>query len=189
MEKKLRVKISKLLSYALRHRPEKFNIILDKNGWVTVQDLLNNCRKEIKFDFQDLKEVVENCDKQRFQISEDGSKIRANQGHSVKVDLGLTPIIPPQYLYHGTAERFFDSIKKEGLKKMNRHDVHLYEEKHIKKARNTGERHQKGSRGLILVINAAEMIKDGFVFYKTENEVYLTDSVPNQYITKQEINE
>lgn len=179
-------KISKRLSYVLRHRPEKFNIKLDDEGWANVQDIIDNCQEgfEIRFKLDDLFEVVRSNDKQRFKLNEDLTKIKANQGHSIKVDLKLKPITPPDLLYHGTAERFIELIFKEGLKKMNRHHVHMYGPENIFRATNTGARHQKGKKPVLIEINASEMYKDGYIFYKTDNDVYLTDSVPIKYIKK-----
>lgn len=184
MEDKKRKHISKFLSYVLRHRPDNIGLVLDKNGWTNVSDVIEKSKPEFDLTLEDLKEVAAKCDKQRFKFNEDFTKIKANQGHSVKVDLDLKPITPPEFLYHGTAERFLKDIMVEGLKKMNRHHVHLYKEEDIKKAKDTGQRHQKGTSGVILVIDAKKMQNDGFVFYKTDNNVYLTDFVHSKYIKK-----
>jgi putative RNA 2'-phosphotransferase len=127
-------------------------------------------------------EVVETSDKKRFTVSEDGKKIRAAQGHSVDVDLQLAEIVPPFKLYHGTAQRFLDSIMKEGLKKMSRHHVHMYSEDKLDKAKDTGYRHQKGTKPVLLIIEAKQMHNEGYKFYKSENDVYLTDFIPSKYI-------
>jgi putative RNA 2'-phosphotransferase len=184
-------KISKRLSYVLRHRPEKFNIILDKEGWANVQDILNNCQEgmglESPFNIDELREIVTTNDKQRFKFNDDMTKIKANQGHSINVDLNLKPLKRfelPDVLYHGTAERFMDSIMKTGLNRMNRHHVHMYSFKDMEKAGNTGARHQRGTKPVILAIDAGEMYQDGYIFYKTDNNVYLTESVPKKYIIK-----
>jgi putative RNA 2'-phosphotransferase len=175
-------KISKHLSYVLRHKPESIGIELDKNGWTNIKSLIEKSKDKIEFTFEELKEVVETSDKQRFKISEDGEKIKANQGHSIEVDLQLSPIVPPFKLFHGTAQIFLPYIMKEGLKKMKRHHVHLYSEENIDKAENTGSRHQKGVKPVILIIEAKQMCNEGFKFYKTENNVYLVDEVPPKYI-------
>lgn len=175
-------KVSKHLSYVLRHHPESIGITLDKNGWADVELIIKNSQERIEFTFEDLKEVVRTSDKQRFKFSEDEKKIMANQGHSVPVDLQLKVIVPPFKLYHGTAQRFLPSIMKEGLKKMNRHHVHLYSEENLDKAKNTGSRHQKGIEVVVLVIEANQMNNEGYKFYKTDNNVYLTDAVPPKYI-------
>jgi len=181
MEKNKEIKISKFLSYVLRHRPEKIDLSLDKNGWTDVKELLEKMEDTT---FDELCQVVKNSDKQRFKFNDDKTKIKANQGHSIEVDLALKPIVPPDVLYHGTAERFLELIEKTGLKKMNRHHVHLYEEKDIQKALDTGKRHQKRSGAIVLAISAREMYKKGIEFFKTDNNVYLTDFVYRKYITK-----
>jgi putative RNA 2'-phosphotransferase len=130
------VKISKYLSYVLRHNPESIGITLDKNGWADVELLIKNSQERVEFTLEDLEEVVRISDKQRFKFSEDGKKIMENQGHSIPVDLQLKAIVPPFILYHGTAQRFLPSVMKEGLKKMNRHHVHLYSEENLDKAKN-----------------------------------------------------
>jgi len=175
-------KISKHLSYVLRHNPGAIGITLDKNGWADVDLLIEKSQDKIEFTFEDLKEVVKTSDKQRFKFNDDETLIMANQGHSIDVDLQLKPIVPPFKLYHGTAPRFLPSIMKEGLKKMNRHHVHLYSEENMDKAKNTGSRHQKGVEAAVLIIEAKQMNNEGYKFYKTDNDVYLTDAVPPKYI-------
>jgi putative RNA 2'-phosphotransferase len=182
MKEEKKKKISKFLSYVLRHRPDKIGITLDENGWTDVLKLIQLSSDEIEFTLDELIEVVETSDKKRFALTPDCKEIRANQGHSVKVDLDLYPITPPDKLYHGTANRFLKKIYKEGLKRMNRHHVHLYSEENIKKASDTGARHEKGKTPVVLVIDAKKMHKDGYIFYKTENNVYLTERVPKRYI-------
>lgn len=177
-------KISKHLSYVLRHNPESINIELDKNGWADVNLIISNSKEKIEFTIDELKEVVRTSDKQRFKLSDDFKKIKANQGHSVSVDLDLMPIVPPFKLYHGTAPRFIPFILKEGLKKMNRHHVHLYSEENINKAKDTGTRYQKGVESVVLIIEAKQMCNEGYKFYKTENDVYLVDWVPPKYLKK-----
>ena len=175
-------KISKHLSYILRHHPESIDIILDENGWADVDLIIKNSQSKIEFTLEDLEEVVRTSDKQRFKFSDDKKMIKANQGHSVSVDLGLPTITPPFKLYHGTAPRFIPSIMLEGLKKMKRHHVHLYSEENMQKAKDTGTRHQKGVEATVLVIEAKQMFNEGYKFYKTDNDVYLTDAVPSKYI-------
>ncbi|MER0437944.1 RNA 2'-phosphotransferase [Emticicia sp. W12TSBA100-4] len=168
--------ISKYLSLILRHQPQSIGLVLDPNGWADVDELLN--KSKLKFSFQQLVEVVEKNDKQRFILSDDQTKIRANQGHSIKIDLDLTPQIPPPILYHGTVEKYLDSIRTEGLKKMNRNHVHL--SKDIETAQKVGNR-----RGIaiILKIDAEAMNNDKILFYCSENGVWLTDNVPTKYIS------
>lgn len=177
MEEDKRSKISKFLSYVLRHRPEKIGIKLNDGGWVDVKELIEKAQKEIMFDFNELKEVVNNCDKQRFSFSEDLCSIRASQGHSVKVKLEFKEIASPPILYHGTVDQFIESIKNKGLIPGKRHHVHL--SKDIETATNVGARRGKP---VILKIDAQKMQDAGFKFYISDNGVYLTESVPKRYI-------
>ena len=170
------IKISKMLSYVLRHKPQSIGLILDAEGWANLDDLILKSVK-VKITRDDIFRVVKNSDKQRFIISDDGARIRANQGHSIKVDLGLKETPPPTILYHGTATRFLDSIKSEGLKKMNRHHVHLSSD--IDTASKVGTRH---GQLIILSVDCAAMTKAGHVFYCSENGVWLTDAVPPQFL-------
>jgi len=170
--------ISKRLSYILRHRPDSVGVNLDENGWVDVDILLRACCKHGQhLSRKVLEEVVSANDKQRFSFSPDGARIRANQGHSIRVDLGMTAVEPPQRLYHGTVERFLESIKTDGLLKKNRHHVHLSPD--IKTAKLVGSRRGKP---VVLVVEAAKMYEKGHVFYCSENGVWLTDSVPGEFI-------
>lgn len=172
------VKISKFLSLVLRHEPEKIGLSLDAAGWVSVDDLLAACRRHGKaISFEQLKDVVANNDKQRFSFSANGNLIRANQGHSVEVELGYEPATPPVTLFHGTAERFLASIKEQGLLKGNRHHVHLSAD--IETATKVGQRHGKP---VVLHINAEKMQQDGFTFYLSTNGVWLTEHVPVPYL-------
>ena len=127
---------------------------------------------------EQLESIVSNDNKNRFSFNEDKTKIMANQGHSIKVDLGLTPITPPEILYHGTAEKYIPFIKESGLKKMSRHHVHLSED--LETAEQVVSRRETNS--VILKIRASKMHKGGFVFYKSNNGVWLTDRVPSKYI-------
>lgn len=177
MSKRL-VTISKFLSKYLRHEPEALGLTLESGGWVRVDDLLAGAKK-IGFSVsqEELVQVVADNDKKRFSFDQSGTKIRANQGHSTEVDLQLKEVAPPEQLFHGTVERFLDAILVEGLKKMDRHDVHL--SKDIQTATKVGERRGKP---VILVIDSAKMAADGFTFRLSENGVWLTDHVPPQYI-------
>jgi putative RNA 2'-phosphotransferase len=177
--KKNLVRTSKFLSLILRHRPQAIGLSLDQNGWVSIQSLLeaanahnHNISKEL------LDEVVFTNDKMRFSYSPDGHKIRANQGHSVEVNLNLEPVVPPQKLYHGTVEKFLNSIMDSGLKKMTRQHVHLSAT--IATAKNVGRRRGKP---IILSVNACKMHVDGHRFFLSANGVWLTDSVKAKYIT------
>lgn len=171
------VRISKLLSYVLRHKPDSIGLSLDPQGWAKIDELISKSTK-VKMKRDDISRVVKNNDKQRFIVSEDGQSIRANQGHSIKVDLGLTPTPPPAALFHGTATRFWPSIRVEGLKKMNRHHVHLSEDEDT--AAKVGVRHGKLQ---ILTVDSEAMAKAGHLFYVSENGVWLTDDVPPQYLS------
>ena len=180
MNEKNKKIISKFLSLILRHQPQEIDLNLDENGWANVDELIVKCAiKNIKFNFEDLKEVVATNEKKRFIFNEDKSKIRANQGHSIEIDLALEPVMPPDFLYHGTAEKNIDSILENGIKKMNRQHVHLSQEKAT--AINVGSRHGKP---VVLIINSSQMYEDGILFYKSENNVWLSDFVDKKYISK-----
>jgi putative RNA 2'-phosphotransferase len=178
MEKQLK-HISKLMSLVLRHQPQAIGLQLDENGWASVQELMAKMNANgTKVDLSTLNMAVETNDKKRFAFNEDKTMVRANQGHSIEVDLNLKAAVPPDTLYHGTAERFIYSILKEGLKKQQRQHVHL--SLHEQTAKAVGSRHGKP---VILLIDAKAMARDGHIFYLSENNVWLTDSVPVQYIT------
>jgi len=184
IDEKTHTKLSKFLSLVLRHKPETIGIELSEDGWVntkTLVDKMNVYGKHI--DLETLHKIVENNDKKRFGFNEDKSKIRANQGHSLNVDLGYIKKEPPETLYHGTAQTNIDSIFKNGLEKRNRHQVHM--SKDIETAIKVGQRHGKP---IVLKILAKEMSNDGFDFFESENKVWLTDNVPVKYITTKENN-
>ena len=166
------------MSLILRHDPGTYGVVRDGNGWTTVAGLLDAMADHgTQITRADLELIVASSDKQRFAISADGTLIRANQGHSVQVELDLTPQAPPDLLYHGTASRFLDSISRDGLKKMQRHHVHLHEDRML--ATEVGGRHGKP---VLLVVSSLEMFESGHTFFVTENKVWLTDSVPVEYI-------
>lgn len=169
-------RISKYLSFLLRHRPEAIGLTLDANGWAAIDELI---RKTTQYELTPelIATVVETNDKRRFSLSEDGRKIRANQGHSLEIDLDLAPVAPPEQLFHGTAVRFLDSIQAEGLRKMKRHHVHLSES--VAVARNVGRRY---GEPIVLAVAAGQMHQDGYLFYKTINNVWLVNHVPYKYI-------
>jgi len=172
------VKISKFLSLVLRHKPEEIGITLDSAGWVSVSELMDaSNRYGFTLSLEEIETVVATSDKKRFALNEDHSMIRANQGHSVEVDLGYQPQTPPDVLYHGTATRFMSAIKEKGLIKGQRHHVHLSKE--IETAVKVGERHGKA---VVLVVKSGLMHKDGHIFFISENGVWLTDSVPPTYL-------
>lgn len=172
------VKISRFLSYILRHHPESIGLSLDENGWVEVRQLLHNANMHGKnLTVLDIKEIVARNDKKRFELSNDGMRIRARQGHSVPVDVGLSPIEPPVLLYHGTANRFLSSIKKEGLVKKGRLYVHLSSDE--KTACKVGKRHGKP---LVITIDALKMHHNGYEFFLSSNGVWLTEHVPPEFL-------
>jgi putative RNA 2'-phosphotransferase len=179
MNEKERTRISRFLSLVLRHKPEEIGLELDPQGWADVTELIEKAALGGKlFSSAELEEIVVMNDKQRFAYNGDRTKIRASQGHSVEVELQLRSTTPPEELYHGTVERFLPAIKSQGLRKMNRHHVHM--SKDMSTAQKVGER--RGD-AIILTIRSGDMSKDGFVFYLSENGVWLTDNVPVKYIT------
>lgn len=172
------VKISKFLSLVLRHQPEKIGLQLDAAGWVSVAELLAACKAHGQtLTLAQLQEIVVENDKQRFAFSADGTQIRANQGHSLEVELGYAPTTPPAQLYHGTAQRFLASIKTQGLRKGQRHHVHLSADSAT--ALKVGQRHGKP---VVLTVNSAAMQQAGLVFYLSTNGVWLTEHVPSAYL-------
>lgn len=170
--------ISKRLSFVLRHSPESIGINPDSAGWVEVEDLLSKLAKyRFSVDRKELDATVANNSKQRFEFSEDGLRIRARQGHSIPVDLEYKSVVPPEVLFHGTADRFLDSILEIGLQKQGRHHVHLSTDKAT--MLEVGRRHGKV---VLLEIDSAKMHADDFEFFLTANDVWLTDHVPVEYI-------
>ena len=165
------VKISKKISYVLRHAPESIGVELGDGGWCGIKELIDG----IGISREDLLEVVGKDEKKRYEIN--GERIRASQGHSVEVELGYSEIEPPEYLYHGTNEGVIEKIKLEGIKKMGRHHVHLSEE--IETAKRVGGRRGKV---IILEIRAGEMYLGGEKFYKSTNGVWLVEYVSPEHI-------
>ena len=173
-------RISKFLSLILRHKPQTIQLNLNEQGWADVNELLTkiaNHRKAITFD--QLQYVVENNDKQRFTFNEDQTKIRANQGHSIDIQLNLQAQTPPETLYHGTATRFLDSIFEKGLIKGKRQHVHLSSD--IETATKVGKRHGKLA---ILIVQSGKMHEAGLEFYLSKNGVWLTDHIPPEYFER-----
>ena len=171
-------RISKSLSYWLRHNPGQIGIELTKDGWTDVEILINKVRGRVDINFDDLKYVVDNNDKKRFSFNEDFTLIKANQGHSISVDLELTEVRPPEILYHGTSKSVLPLIAREGIKKMNRHHCHLSSD--IETAKNVANR-RKGEI-VVLEIYALHMMADGYKIFISDNGVYLVDEVPLKYI-------
>jgi putative RNA 2'-phosphotransferase len=173
------VEISKFLSYVLRHAPESIGLVLDNNGWARVGDLLTKANAAgTRLDMATLQEVVETSPKKRFTLSHDLSLIRAAQGHSVEVDLALTPTAPPTHLYHGTAEQSVASIRASGLEARSRQHVHLSAD--VETATKVGARH---GRPVVLLVQAGKMSAAGHTFWKADNGVWLADAVPPEFIT------
>jgi putative RNA 2'-phosphotransferase len=172
--------ISKLLSLVLRHAPETIGVDLDTQGWADVDQLLARAaEKGTPITRAQLDAVVRTSDKQRFALSVDGRRIRANQGHSLTtVDLQLTASAPPAQLYHGTADRFLDAIRAQGLRPGARQHVHLSREQAT--ATTVGARH---GRAVVLTVDAGQMQRQGYLFYLSANGVWLTDAVPPAFIT------
>lgn len=172
------VRMSKFLSLVLRHKPEEIGLSLDDQGWAEIDELLrlaNQSGRRLTRDLLD--RIVTENDKQRFACSEDGLRIRASQGHSLQVDLALTPREPPDLLYHGTASRSVDSIRVDGLEKRQRQYVHLSLDSAT--ATKVGQRH---GRPVILVVRAKQMFDAGHAFFLSANGVWLTDHVPVAYL-------
>jgi putative RNA 2'-phosphotransferase len=172
------INISRFLSLVLRHKPETIGISLSEEGWTNVDDLIaamNLHGHEI--DFDTLEWIVETNDKQRFSFSDDGAMIRANQGHSVEVNLGYKPTPPPATLYHGTVSKFLPAIRESGIQKGQRHHVHLSASLEV--ATTVGKRR---GEPVILIIRAQEMQDAGHPFYLSANGVWLTDQVPPKFI-------
>lgn len=171
--------ISKSLSYVLRHRPDSVGLELETGGWVSIELLLNAFHKSGKtLSAEILQQVVAHNDKQRFEFSDDGLRIRARQGHSVEVELGYEPAIPPSVLYHGTATRNLDSIFAQGLLKGRRHHVHLSTNKET--MIQVAMRHGKPA---LLVVQSQQMHAAGYEFFITGNNVWLTEHVPAKFIS------
>jgi len=174
-------KTSKFLSYVLRHHPELIGLNLDENGWAEVDELIIKSKRDSyqELTFEELDEIVETNDKKRFIFNEDKTRIRANQGHSIDINLALKPQQPPEFLYHGTAQSNIDSILEKGIEKRNRQHVHLSQDKET--ATKVGMRHGKP---VILTIKTMEMFEEGIEFYLSDNNVWLTDFVDTKYISK-----
>lgn len=171
-------KISKFLSLVLRHQPELIGIQLDQNGWADVAVLIEKINTHgIKIDLTILNHIVATNPKKRFAFNETRDKIRASQGHSIEIELGYTNQQPPEILYHGTGEKTVASILQSGLEKRNRQHVHLSAD--ITTAIKVGQRHGKPK---IFKVLAQQMFNDNYIFYISDNGVWLTDSVPPKYL-------
>lgn len=178
LNEKETIKISKFISLVLRHNPALIGLTLDVNGWAETGDLIKKMNEnEFEITPSVLHHIVATNTKKRFSLGEGGKKIRANQGHSIEVELDLKKSMPPDYLYHGTGERSVSSILAAGLEKRKRHHVHLSAD--IETARLVGKRHGKAR---IFIVAAGEMSKEEFAFYLSDNNVWLTENVPVRYL-------
>jgi putative RNA 2'-phosphotransferase len=174
------VQLSRFLSFVLRHKPDAIGLALDQQGWASINELLEKGNAAgVRFDREDLLQVVETSDKKRFSLSSDSLRIRAAQGHSVAVELGLLPQEPLPVLYHGTATRFVDSILSDGLKPQSRKHVHLSVDEDV--AQRVGRRHGKPA---VFKVDALCMHAKGYRFYRADNGVWLTDHVPPEFLSR-----
>ena len=170
---------SKFISLILRHKPETIGIILDEHGWADVPKLINGIKKTTPFNMEMLEEIVKTDNKQRYSFNEDKTLIRANQGHSILVDVELKKIMPPEFLYHGTGEKYVASIDNNGLIPKSRLYVHLSDD--IETAVKVGSRHGKP---VVYKVSAKAMSDAGLEFLLSVNGVLLTKVVPKEYLTK-----
>nr|WP_198942737.1 RNA 2'-phosphotransferase [Actinophytocola xanthii] len=178
MDEQRMVRVSKYLAKHLRHRPERLGLALDEAGWVDVDELLAACAShQFPITRADLDHVVAANDKQRFAFDAQRRRIRANQGHTVDVELDLPVTTPPDVLFHGTVDRFLADIRRDGLRPMDRHDVHLSADEHT--ARRVGARR---GRPVVLTVDAAAMVAAGHTFRVSANQVWLVSAVPPEFL-------
>jgi putative RNA 2'-phosphotransferase len=179
VDAKRAVRVSKLLSFGLRHRPDQLGLRLDAEGWADVSRVLEAiAARGEALSVEELNHLVATSDRRRFALSEDGRRIRANQGHSVAVDLGLAPREPPPTLYHGTVDRFLERIRVEGLLRRSRTHVHLSADEPT--ARLVAAR--RSGRAVVLTVRADAMHADGFPLFLSDNGVWLVERVPPRYL-------
>ena len=169
---------SKFISRILRHEPEIIGITLDEHGWANVDELIAGIAETRPFSMEMLEEIVRTDEKQRYSFNEDKTLIRANQGHSVPVDVELEQRTPPDVLWHGTGKKYVDSIDRVGLIPKSRLYVHLSAD--YKTAIKVGQRH--GSP-MVYQIDARRMSEEGYVFFRSVNGVWLIKAVPREYMT------
>ena len=167
---------SKFISLILRHKPDVIGIKLDRHGWANVNELLTG----VGISMEDLEHIVNTDEKKRYSFNENKTKIRANQGHSIDVEMEFKEKVPPNTLYHGTSTKFLDSISKHGILKGNRQYVHL--SKDVETAIKVGSRHGKP---VALVVDCNKMVEDGYKFYLSDNDIWLTDHIPYKYVKQQ----
>lgn len=172
--------ISKYIALILRHKPETIGISLDEHGWADVDELIKGISKTYEFDMGMLEEIVATDNKQRYSFNEDHTLIRANQGHSVPVDVELEEVEPPETLFHGTGEKYTASIDEQGLISKSRLYVHLSADRET--AVKVGQRHGKP---VVYVVKSGEMHKDGYIFFRSVNGVWLTKEVPVKFLIKE----
>ena len=168
---------SKFISLILRHKPEVIGITLDEHGWADVDKLIAGISKTRPIDMAILEQIVAEDEKQRYSFNEDHTLIRANQGHSIPVDVELEEKEPPEYLYHGTGEKYVASIDEQGLIPKSRLYVHLSSD--VDTARRVGQRHGKP---VVYIVKSGEMYRDGIKFYRSVNGVWLVKEVPRRYL-------
>ena len=173
-------KLSRFMSLILRHRPESIGISLDEHGWANVDELLSGIGEQHPIDMDMLEEIVRADKKQRYSFNEDKTLIRANQGHSIPVDVELDEVSPPEELWHGTGEKYVQDIETEGLLPKSRLYVHLSNDRDT--AFKVGQRHGKP---VLYIVRSREMYRDGYKFYLSKNGVWLTKAVPVKYLQKQ----
>jgi putative RNA 2'-phosphotransferase len=180
MERERRTRVSKFLSKHLRHDPAALGIALEPGGWIAVDVLLAACAaRGVELTRAELDEVVRTSDKQRFAFDATGTRLRASQGHSVPIELSLEPVEPPQVLYHGTHAGALAAIEREGLSRMQRHHVHLSSD--VETATRVGARR---GPAIVLRVDAQAMRRDGFVFFRSDNGVWLVERVPPAYLAR-----
>ena len=170
---------SRYLSLILRHKPEAAGITVDEHGWANVNELIAGVRRSRPFDMEMLEEIVRTDEKQRYSFSEDKSLIRANQGHSIPVDVELPVVAPPEFLYHGTGEKYVSSIDAQGLLPRSRLYVHLSPD--VETAKTVGSRH---GQPVVYTVLSGKMAEDGITFYRSVNGVWLTKAVLPKYLRK-----
>lgn len=168
---------SKFLSLILRHKPQLVGLELDEHGWADVEELIRRVNRKRPLDLPTLEQIVATDEKQRYSFSADGKLIRANQGHSIPVDVELEELEPPEILYHGTARRYGAAITSQGLLKMSRLYVHLSSD--VETVEKVGRRHGKP---IIFRVESLRMFNDGYKFYRSVNGVWLTEHVPAKYL-------
>lgn len=174
--------ISKYIALILRHKPEVIDIKLDEHGWANVDELIKGIQKQYSFTMLDLEKIVNEDNKQRYSFNEDKTLIRANQGHSIAVDVELKETVPPTVLWHGTGEKYVESIDEIGLISKSRLYVHLSQD--VETAITVGKRH---GNPIVYEVNTDQMQKDGYKFYLSVNNVWLTKSVPTKYLRKMDV--